>query len=667
MTTPLSAADPTRQRLFVYNGGFLRQKRVRHILALKGYDIRIGMPSETDLVGVWGKSPTAHRGEKVAARTNAKLLRVEDAFLRSVRPASGGDLPIGLNIDTRSVHFDSSAPSDLEVLLATHPLDNTALLDRARGGMARMKRSALSKYNNFVPEAPFPEDIPDAGYVLVIDQTAGDASITHSGANADTFREMVLDARLENPHATIVLKTHPETQTGHKGGHFGPADIGGNVVVLDQNTNPHRLLEGAIKVYAVSSQMGFEAIMAGHKPILYGQPFYAGWGLSEDRAPIDRRTRTLTRAQLFAGAMILYPTWYDPYRDVLCSFEDTLSTLEALSRTWREDHNGWAAPEMRLWKRKHTQAFFGSVRPVKFGGNIHTRRIMRWGAHDSPEATVEDGFLRSKGLGANLVPPLSLVLDDLGIYYDPTRESRLEKLIDQSLTLEPTALRRAEALRQKIIKSGVSKYNLGVKADLLSLPKGHRILVPGQVEDDASIKLGTSKWQTNSNLLIETRRANPDAILIYKPHPDVGAGLRKGGLSNEAAAVANIIATNADALDLLACVDSVWTMTSTLGFEALLRGVPVTCLGAPFYAGWGLTTDIAHTPDRRTARPSLDQFTHATLIDYPRYYDPEAGYPCPPEVAVDRLAMSKGNYSGLGLRLLAKAQGALSTYAHLWR
>lgn len=92
-----------------------------------------------------------------------------------------------------------------------------------------------------------------------------------------------------------------------------------------------------------------------------------------------------------------------------------------------------------------------------------------------------------------------------------------------------------------------------------------------------------------------------------------------------------------------------------------------SCLGAPFYAGWGLTTDIADTPDRRTARPSLDQFTHATLIDYPRYYDPETGYPCPPEVAVDRLAVSKGNYSGLGLRLLAKAQGALSTYAHLWR
>ena len=55
MTTLLSAADQTRQRLFVYNGGFFRQKRLRRIPALKGYDIRVGMPSEGNLVGVWGR------------------------------------------------------------------------------------------------------------------------------------------------------------------------------------------------------------------------------------------------------------------------------------------------------------------------------------------------------------------------------------------------------------------------------------------------------------------------------------------------------------------------------------------------------------------------------------------------------------------------------------
>jgi capsular polysaccharide export protein len=34
-------------------------------------------------------------------------------------------------------------------------------------------------------------------------------------------------------------------------------------------------------------------------------------------------------------------------------------------------------------------------------------------------------------------------------------------------------------------------------------------------------------------------------------------------------------------------VNEVWTMTSLLGFEALIRGKSVTCLGLPFYCGWG--------------------------------------------------------------------------------
>src|ERR1700744_433582 len=37
---------------------------------------------------------------------------------------------------------------------------------------------------------------------------------------------------------------------------------------------------------------------------------------------------------------------------------------------------------------------------------------------------IEDGFLRSMGLG-KVDPPLSIVLDDLGIYLDASRPSRL--------------------------------------------------------------------------------------------------------------------------------------------------------------------------------------------------------------------------------------------------
>ena len=131
-TTSQNAGEETSRRLFVYNGGFLTQKRPRRILALSGWDIRLGQPGENDWVGVWGKSPTAHRGEAVAARKSAPMLRVEDALLRSVHPGRSGDPALGLLLDKTGVHFDSSHPSDLETLLATHPLDNTALLNRAR-------------------------------------------------------------------------------------------------------------------------------------------------------------------------------------------------------------------------------------------------------------------------------------------------------------------------------------------------------------------------------------------------------------------------------------------------------------------------------------------------------------------------------------------------------
>ncbi|MEL6208928.1 MAG: capsular polysaccharide biosynthesis protein, partial [Pseudomonadota bacterium] len=90
-----------------------------------------------------------------------------------------------------------------------------------------------------------------------------------------------------------------------------------------------------------------------------------------------------------------------------------------------------------------------------------------------------------------------------------------------------------------------------------------------------------------------------------------------------------------------------------MGLEALMRGVPVTCLGAPFYAGWGLTTDLGPVPDRRSPGPTVQGLIHAALIGYPRYFDPVTGQPCPVEVAVDRLA------AGIGFKppgLLARLQ-----------
>jgi capsular polysaccharide export protein len=571
-------------------------------------------------------------------------------------------------IDRKTVHFDPEVPSELEVLLATHPLDDTALLNRARGLIARMQEAHLTKY------CAIDADIaaPPAGYVLVIDQTYGDAAVKASGADHNRFLEMLLVTQEENPGARIVIKTHPATAKGLREGYFEGVEPSKTVSFIDTPISPWRLFEGAIGVYTVSSQMGFEAIFTGHKPRVFGQPFYAGWGLTVDEFPVQRRQRTLTRAQLFAASMLLYPKWYDAFEDRLATAEEAAEALIVQTRAWTEDHRGWVASGMRLWKRGPLQKIYGQHKRMIFRDDPAKARQadrpwMVWagkaevGHHDA--VRVEDGFIRSRGLGAELVPPLSLVTDNIGIYYDPSRPSRLEKLIEMRGEMRLDQITRADALIQSLTSQGISKYNLGGAE--VQLPKGERVLVVGQVEDDASIRLGAGEISTNGALLENARAAHPDAILIYKPHPDVTAGLRAGAFN--AAELADLVLPNADISTLLSEVSELWTMTSLTGFEALLRGIHVVTTGAPFYAGWGLTQDLGDVPPRRRAEITLAGLVHATLIDYPRYFDPKTGLACPVEVAVKRLANGDVPHPNALNRLISKLLGVLASSAHLWR
>jgi capsular polysaccharide export protein len=163
------------------------------------------------------------------------------------------------------------------------------------------------------------------------------------------------------------------------------------------------------------------------------------------------------------------------------------------------------------------------------------------------------------------------------------------------------------------------------------------VLVPGQVESDASLRYGAPGLRSNMDLLRAARAANPDAHLVYKPHPDVLAGLRAAG-EGEAQAPAWCDEQVADAAmgELLGAVDEVHVLTSLAGFEALLRGKAVTCYGQPFYAGWGLTADRL-PPPRRARRLSLDELVAGALILYPRYMSRAGGRPITPEQALDEL------------------------------
>ena len=277
---------------------------------------------------------------------------------------------------------------------------------------------------------------------------------------------------------------------------------------------------------------------------------------------------------------------------------------------------------------------------------------------------VEDGFLRSAGLGADCVPPLSVTVDRLGPYFDHAQASELEELL-QNCQFGADVLDRARRLRKTIVAAGLGKYERGGTAVPRLGGDRRHILIPGQVEDDRSVLTG-GLGLSNLALLERVRRHNPDAFLLYKPHPDVEAGHRRGAIPQaRCEALCDQMVADLPIASLLDMVDEVHVNTSLAGFEALLRGKPVTTHGVPFYAGWGLTTDLGPVPDRRSARPSLDELVAATLLSYPRYLDPVTGLPCPAEVVVDRLCNAQPT-AGLLVRA-RRLQGSLSRQWRSWR
>lgn len=307
--------------------------------------------------------------------------------------------------------------------------------------------------------------------------------------------------------------------------------------------------------------------------------------------------------------------------------------------------SAWKRPLVRRFLHGHAVKFVRSAAQVP---ERATLAVWASGPHHSTLADradirrvlLEDGFLRSVGLGAALTTPLSWVVDTRGIYFDASRPSDLEIQLETGC-FDDATLDRAKKLRATLLTGGLTKYNVG-RADwqgVSSAAAARReiVLVAGQVETDASIRRGAPGVNTNMALLRKVRELRPQAWLVYKPHPDVVAGLRGVGDGEpDAHRWCDEIVVDASMSALLDTVDEVHVMTSLTGFEALLRGKRVVCHGIPFYAGWGLTEDLFPAA-RRTRRLGIDELVAGALIHYPTYVSLTTGQPCSVEQAVSEL------------------------------
>lgn len=623
----------------------------REIETILGADIRFfpaALPFAVDGFVGWGGRASGLRARRLGRRFDKQTVILEDGFLKSYAP--GRSEPAhSYVVDRSGIYFNATRPSDLTTLIDRGVSEEQAV--RARSIIQFIRQNRLSKYNNS-PILPFSESGLPAGkpFVLIVDQVAGDASIAGALADESRFGKMLQHARKHYPDAVIAARTHPAA--GDRSPVLNAASRLGIDVSVPSRMNPWPLIEEAAAVYTVSSQLGFEALMAGTAVHSFGVTYYSHRGLTVDHcdAPAPRPPAALE--QIFYAAYLAYSRYLDLHDrqpvEIERALDQMLTVRDQRNQVSPRIYTGGLSP----WKKRALDPFVigpegkavhcGSLKTAITLAGKNGGQVALWGTSKPMPATVpavrfEDGFIRSRGLGANLALPSSLAMDWDHVYYDARGESRLEHII-ANRDFSPALVERAERLIASIVEKGVSKYNVGDAVAFPSVEPGRlKVLVPGQVEKDASIKYGSPQIKTNRGLVAAVRALYPDAYIAYKEHPDVTSGMRSGG---EVPDAADIIVREGDIKHWIAWCDRVETMTSLAGFEALIRNKPVGVHGIPFYAGWGLTDDRVAVP-RRTRRISVEMLAAASLILYPFYVHPLSGMPCRVEELVEEIALKR--------------------------
>ena len=596
------------------------------------------------------------RAEALARRTGAVAWRVQDGLIRSVGDPATGAAPISLIADV------AACPERLRALLSDKTWETPAILAEAAELIAFKQAEGLSRIcGGQAIDWAAPAGKPR---VLVVDRVSDEPWLGQPDAGCALHSSMIEAARREHPTADLLVwrDASPARAPGASPAALALADR-----VVDASANVMTLIEQADAVYVVDSLIGLDALLFGRAVTVFGQPFYAGLGLTDDRAPDLATPSPRSLEALFAAAYILYPRYVDPLTGKPCDARTGFRRLAAFRRHADRVRGRWVGLNIPAAKQPVLKAFLAgphsSFSLYGRGGVDRSTRLANWASWSSAAVrkarskwpgqvvNIEDGFLRSVGLGSSFHPASSLVLDTHGIYYDPSRPSDLEQLLNTT-DFPPGALRDAQALRDAIVAMGLSKYNLQVRPTLDVSAAGDRlkILVPGQVEGDASVILGGESC-SNLVLLQRVRQAAPDAFIVYKEHPDVTAGNRRGKIAEaDAKALADLVVRDVDIIACVEAVNEVHTLTSLTGFEALLRGKTVVTYGWPFYAGWGLTEDRAPGagPIRRAI--SLDALVAGALMTYPLYIDPISWLPCDAQTFVDRIRVLRDSGAVAGQR-----------------
>ena len=607
----------------------------------------------------WGHKPYSKIASRIAHALDIQHTRLEDGFVCSFG-RGGRNRKYSIVIDSVGIYYDANSPSRLENILnnldkCSWQLEDSSYRANAEQVMKRLIDNRISKYNVLSDAEDSAND--ETPFALVVDQTVGDQSVRYGGMQQEDFDQMLKHAVSEHSAENVRVKVHPDVLAGRKQGYLSELASQLGVKVISSDIPPHRLRQ-CTAAYTGTSLYGFELLMHNVPVVCFGQPFYSGWGVTEDKKPIERRKVKRSLLEMFIAAYLIYPTYVDPVTGKASTLAATIDHIIEQRRQVKRVGGDYRLLGITPWKKRYVDRYMMATEynhqyvslkqlqelPSDAANEIHSSSadesptIMVWGraaADTAAEqlldqhkvARMEDGFVRSVGLGSNFTAPRSLVVDDLGIYFDATKLSRLEYLLENR-DCSVAEIGRAESLIELLLNNGISKYT---SADCaisdISFYAGKRVLlVVGQVQGDASLRYGSEEIDSNIKLLQAVRANNPDSLIVYKPHPDVVSGNRSDGISNyrDIQSLCDHIETGLSIEITLNLCEQVHTMTSLAGLEALLCGKEVVTYGKPFYAGWGLTRDHCEF-ERRTRKRSLAELVYICYIEYPGYLDIESG------------------------------------------
>lgn len=350
------------QACHIFSSGIRKIKHLETFLA----DI------DTECVIGWGYRPTTAKARKYAQNHEIPFYALEDGFIKT----AGYDIAhaniYSLILDKGGIYYDANSDSDLKNCLINSSWFTEELKSRAQRLREYIVKYKISKYNITNTKAQFDKAMdleaddaelnttnydelfenisltpnssntlqnlqPAKDSVLLIDQTFGDCSISCGLASEQSFCDMLETALLSHKPSNIYVKVHPNVYAGNKKGYFKISDLKKlGVNIIDWQINTIELAQLFKDVYTVTSGFGFEALLCGANVTVFGCPFYAGWGLTNDKLPgtsLERAQRCMKKVDidlLTAAVFFKYSIFVDPKTGKRSTPEAAIASIVAL-------------------------------------------------------------------------------------------------------------------------------------------------------------------------------------------------------------------------------------------------------------------------------------------------------------------------------------------------